>query len=55
MELKMNSTQRSPRGTTQKTSRIAGMWYLLVAIFGAFNGMFVDPKIYVSGNAAAMS
>jgi hypothetical protein len=35
------------------TSRIAGFWYLLVAIFGAFNDMFVNPKLYVSGDAAA--
>ena len=39
--------------TNKKTARIAGLWYLLVAIFGAFNGMFVDPKLYVSGDAAA--
>ena len=39
--------------SNQKTSRIAGFWYLLVAIFGAFNTMFVDPKLYVSGDAAA--
>jgi hypothetical protein len=37
--------------SNKKTSRIAGFWYLLVAIFGAFNGMFVDPKLYVSGDA----
>jgi hypothetical protein len=37
----------------KKTSQIAGFWYLLVAIFGAFNTMFVDPKLYVSGDAAA--
>ena len=35
-----------------KTSRLAGFWYLLVAIFGSFNSMFVDPKLYVSGDAA---
>lgn len=39
--------------SNKKTSRIAGFWYLLVAIFGAFNGMFVNSKLYVSGNAAA--
>ena len=39
--------------TNKKTSRIAGFWYLLVAIFGAFNTMFVEPKLYVSGDAAA--
>jgi hypothetical protein len=39
--------------SNRKTSRIAGFWYLLVAIFGSFNGMFVAPKLYVSGDAAA--
>jgi hypothetical protein len=39
--------------SNKKTSRIAGFWYLLVAIFGAFNMMFVEPKLYVSGDAAA--
>ena len=39
--------------TIKKTSRIAGFWYLLVAIFGAFNTMFVESKLYVSGDAAA--
>ncbi|MFH1632832.1 MAG: DUF4386 domain-containing protein, partial [Chloroflexota bacterium] len=38
---------------SNKTARIAGFWYLLVAIFGAFNDMFVKPKLYVSGDAAA--
>lgn len=37
----------------KKTSQIAGFWYLLVAIFGAFNDMIVVPKLYVSGDAAA--
>jgi len=32
---------------------MAGLWYLLVAIFGAFNTMFVYSKLYVSGDAAA--
>jgi hypothetical protein len=39
--------------SNKKTSRIAGFWYLLVAIFGSFNTMFVYPKLYVSGDAAA--
>lgn len=37
----------------KKTSRIAGFWYLLVAIFGSFNTMFVGSKLYVSGDATA--
>jgi len=39
--------------STQKISRSAGFWYLLVAIFGAFNSIFVDPQLYVPGEAAA--
>jgi hypothetical protein len=37
----------------KKTARIAGILYLLVGIFGGFAEGFVDPKIYVAGNAAA--
>jgi hypothetical protein len=44
-EKKMNSNKR--------TSRIAGFWYLMVAIFGLFNTTFVYSKLYVSGDAAA--
>jgi hypothetical protein len=32
---------------------IAGVFYLLVGIFGGFAEGFVDPKLYVVGNAAA--
>jgi hypothetical protein len=39
--------------SNKKTSRIAGFWYLLVAIFGSLNGLIVNPKLYVSGDAAA--
>lgn len=31
--------------------RIAGIVYLLVGIFGGFSEGFVDPKMYVAGNA----
>jgi len=39
----------SPKGL----ARIAGVLYLLVGIFGGFAEGFVDPKMYVAGNAAA--
>lgn len=39
--------------SNKKTSRIAGFWYLLVAIFGAFFTMFVESKLIVSGDAVA--
>jgi hypothetical protein len=39
----------SPR----RLARIAGVLYLLVGIFGGFAEGFVEPKMYVAGNAAA--
>src|SRR5271170_3972386 len=45
MDDKMNSSK--------KTARIAGILYLFVGIFGGFAEGFVDPKMYVAGNAAA--
>lgn len=39
--------------TEKKTARIAGVLYLLVGIFGGFAEGFVDPKMYVAGNAAS--
>ena len=38
--------------SNKKTARIAGILYLLVGIFGGFAEGFVDPKMYVAGNAA---
>jgi hypothetical protein len=37
----------------KRLARIAGVFYLAVAIFGGFAEGFVDPKLYVAGNAAA--
>jgi len=37
--------------SAKKTARIAGVFYLLVGIFGGFSEGFVDPKMYVAGNA----
>ncbi len=37
----------------KRLARIAGAFYLLVAIFGGFAEGFVDPKMYVAGDAAA--
>jgi len=39
----------SPR----RLARIAGVLYLLVGIFGGFAEGYVEPKMYVAGNAAA--
>jgi len=38
--------------SNKKTARVAGALYLLVGIFGGFSEGFVDPKMYVAGNAA---
>jgi hypothetical protein len=37
----------------KRLARIAGVFYLLVGIFGGFAEGFVDPKMYGAGNAAA--
>src|SRR5882762_1397405 len=43
------STVNAPK----RLARIAGVLYLLVGIFGGFAEGYVDPKMYVAGNAAA--
>ena len=35
----------------KRLARIAGLFYLLVGIFGGFAEGFVDPKMYVAGDA----
>ena len=37
----------------KRLARISGVLYLLVGIFGGFAEGFVDPKMYVAGNAGA--
>ena len=37
----------------KRLARIAGLFYLLVAIFGGFSEGFLDPTMHVAGNAAA--
>lgn len=32
---------------------MAGFWYLLVAIFGSFQSIFVAPRLFVSGDSVA--
>jgi hypothetical protein len=39
--------------STKGLARIAGVLYLLVGIFGGFAEGFVDPRMYVAGDAAA--
>jgi hypothetical protein len=38
--------------TPKRLARIAGFLYLLVGIFGGFAEGYVEPKMYVAGNAA---
>ena len=37
----------------KKTTRIAGIWYLVFILLGAFSIMFVDDSLTVAGEAAA--
>ncbi|MGO8946262.1 MAG: DUF4386 domain-containing protein [Ktedonobacterales bacterium] len=37
----------------KRAARIAGVLYLLVGLFGGFAEGYVEPKMYVAGNAAA--
>jgi hypothetical protein len=39
--------------SAKRLARIAGFLYLLVGVFGGFAEGFVEPKMYVAGNAAA--
>src|SRR5436305_15138550 len=46
-------TQTKTTATSLKRlARIAGVLYLLVGIFGGFAEGFVEPRMYVAGNAA---
>jgi len=45
--------QEAAVSSPKRLARIAGVFYLLVGIFGGFAEGFVDPKMYVAGDAAA--
>ena len=47
------NTKTESVSSPKRIARIAGIFYLLVGITGGFAEGFVDPKIYVAGNAAA--
>ena len=49
----MNINEKTTVNSPKRLARIAGVLYLLVGIFGGFAEGFVDPKMYVVGNAAA--
>jgi hypothetical protein len=54
-QTKTTTNEKETKMTTspKRIARIAGVLYLLVGIFGGFAEGFVDPKMYVAGNAAA--
>jgi len=39
--------------SSKRLARLAGFLYLLVGVFGGFAEGYVEPKMYVAGNAAA--
>ena len=45
--------EREMVNSPKRLARIAGLLYLFVGIFGGFSEGFVDPKMYVAGDAAA--
>src|SRR5918912_2325120 len=45
--------ERAIVNSPKRLARIAGLLYLFVGIFGGFSEGFVDPKMYVAGDAAA--
>jgi hypothetical protein len=49
----MNPEMTLEARARRRLARIAGLLYLLVGIFGGFAEGFVEPKMYVAGNAAA--
>ena len=48
-----NPDMKSEARTLRLRGRMAGLLYLLVGIFGGFAEGFVEPKMYVAGDAAA--
>jgi hypothetical protein len=45
--------EREAVNSPKRLARIAGLLYLFVGIFGGFSEGFVDPKMYVAGDAVA--
>lgn len=39
--------------SNKKTARIAGLWYLFMAVFYSFSMIYVDSAFYVPGNATS--
>ena len=49
----VEATETKTLSSAKRLARLAGVFYLFVGIFGGFAEGFVDPKVYVAGNAAA--
>jgi hypothetical protein len=49
----MNTNEKTSMNSPKRLARIAGVLYLLVAIFAAFAFDFVYTRLYVAGDAAA--
>jgi hypothetical protein len=52
-KMNTNTVKEEITSSPKRLARIAGVFYLLVGIFGGFAEGFVDPKMYVAGNAVA--
>jgi hypothetical protein len=52
-EKALSRQKESGTKSWKRFARIAGVLYLLVGIFGGFAQGYVEPKMYVAGNAAA--
>ena len=48
----VDEIDKQPISSAKRLARLAGVFYLLVGIFGGFAEGFVDPKMYVAGHAA---
>ena len=46
------NTQLESVSSPKRLARLAGVFYLLVGIFGGFAEGYADPKLYAAGNAA---
>src|ERR1700704_2106375 len=53
LSLAQPKRQEAIASSPKRLARIAGVFYLLVGIFGGFAEGFVDPKLYAAGDAAA--
>ena len=49
---RMGSTRGASLVVLRKTARIAGMWYLALAIAGILGFLLIRPQIYVAGDPA---